>query len=105
MINCCRFIGYGEVRKDPAKKNGELQIHLHQDYQGVGLGTAMMIILLKDAAEQRLHRVSLRAAAENHAAVNLFRKSGFHLEKVTQERYGDRLRDTLHMYRLLNTAS
>ena len=44
-------------------------------------------------------------AAENHAAVNLFRKFGFHLEKVTQERYGDRLCDMLHMYRLLNTAS
>ena len=43
-------------------------------------------------------------AAENHAAVNLFRKSGLHLEKVTQERYGDRLCDMLHMYRLLNTA-
>ena len=64
-----QVIGYGEIQKDPEKKNGELNIHLHQDYHGVGLGTSMMIILLKDATEQQLHQINLQVAADNRAAV------------------------------------
>jgi len=72
-----RIIGHGEIKKDSEKRNGELNIHLHQDYHGVGLGTVMMIALMSDANGQNLHKINLQVAAENRKAVRLFRKFGF----------------------------
>jgi ribosomal-protein-alanine N-acetyltransferase len=97
-----RVIGYGEIQKGPQKKNGELNIHLNQDYHGVGLGTAMMIMLLKDASEQQLQEIHLQVAADNRAAVRLFRKFGFRHQKTTQEKYGEKELDTLYMTKTIN---
>jgi ribosomal protein S18 acetylase RimI-like enzyme len=92
-----KIFGYGEIQKDSQKQDGELTIHLHPDYQGVGLGTAMMIILLKDATEQQLQQINLQVANKNHAAIRLFRKFGFQQEEKTQTRE----HDTLYMTRIL----
>jgi len=94
--------GYGEIIKDSEKYEGELQIHIHQDYQGVGLGTSMMIMLVKEATEKSLHGVNLKVAAENRKAVHLFRKFGFQEMHSTQELYGGEKHDTLHMSKVLN---
>ncbi len=80
-----RVIGHGEIKKDSEKRNGELNIHLHQDYHGVGLGTVMMIALMSDANEQDLHRINLQVAAENRKAVRLFRKFGFQQQSTIRE--------------------
>ena len=80
-----RVIGHGEIKKDYEKRNGELNIHLHQDYHGVGLGTVMMIALMSDANEQDLHRINLQVAAENRKAVRLFRKFGFQQQSTIRE--------------------
>lgn len=93
--------GYGEVMKDPQKLNGELNIHIHQDYQGVGLGTAMMIMLLKEATEQKLHSVKLQVASENFGAIHLFLKFGFQEQYTTKEIYIGGSYDTLHMVKIL----
>ena len=98
-----KVFGYGEIMKGSKKKNGELQIHLHQDYHGVGLGTAMMIILLKEATEQKLQRINLEVDAENHTAIHLFRKFGFQTEKITKRKYpSGELHDTIYMTRALH---
>jgi putative acetyltransferase len=98
-----KVFGYGEIMKDPKKKKGKLQIHLHQDYHGVGLGTAMMIILLKEATEQRLQRINLEVAAENHTAIHLFRKFGFQTENISKMKYpSGELHDTIYMTRALH---
>lgn len=94
--------GYGEIIKDSEKYDGELQIHIHQDYQGVGLGTSMMIMLVKEATDQLLHGVNLKVAAENTKAVHLFKKFGFQEMHSTQELYGGEKHDTLHMSKMLN---
>ncbi len=80
-----RVIGHGEIKKDYEKRNGELNIHLHQDYHGVGLGTVMMIALMSDANEQDLHRINLQVAAENRKAMRLFRKFGFQQQSTIRE--------------------
>ena len=80
-----RVIGHGEIKKDSEKRNGELNIHLHQDYHGVGLGTVMMIALMSDANGQALHRINLQVAAENRKAVRLFRKFGFQQQSTIRE--------------------
>ena len=90
--------GYGEILKDPRMENGELNIHIHQDYQGVGLGTAMMIILVKEATEEQLHSINLRVAAGNTRAIQLFHKCGF--QEVMHEESG-KLEDTVYMIKRL----
>lgn len=96
-------VGYGEILKDPEKKNGELQIHIHREYQGVGLGTAIMILLLKEATDQKLQRIDLEVSAENQAAIHLFRKFGFQqVKSVREEEEPGLIHETLHMNRVLN---
>jgi RimJ/RimL family protein N-acetyltransferase len=95
------LIGYGEIQKDPMKRDGELLIHIHQDYQGVGLGTAMMIMLLKEATDQGLHSIKLKVAAENRKAVHLFSKFGFQEQHTTMEVYDGEKHDTLYMSKQL----
>jgi ribosomal protein S18 acetylase RimI-like enzyme len=97
-----RIVGYGEIAKDPQRTDGELNIHIHQDYQGVGLGTAMMIMLVKEATDQHLHGVNLKVAASNMKAVHLFRKCGFQEILITKELYSGEKHDTLHMRKVLN---
>jgi ribosomal protein S18 acetylase RimI-like enzyme len=95
-------VGYGEIIKDSMKRDGELTIHIHQDYQGVGLGTAMMIMLIKEATEHQLQCINLQVAADNTKAVRLFMKFGFQWHQTTQELYGEKELDTLHMKKVLN---
>ena len=97
-----RVVGYGEITKDTEKSKGELNIHIHQDYQGVGLGTAMMIMLVKEAIDQLLRSINLKVAAENRKAVHLFRKFGFKEQRSTLELYNGEKYDTLHMIKMLN---
>jgi ribosomal protein S18 acetylase RimI-like enzyme len=94
-------VGFGEIQKDPQKKMGELNIHVHEDFQGVGLGTAIMIILLKEATEQQLHHIDLHVAAGNRRAIHLFRKFGFQEQpkKVETPRFGEK--DVIHMSKIL----
>ena len=80
-----KIIGYGEIKEDPIKQNGELQIHVHPDFQRLGLGTAMMIILLKEATEKKLQVIHLKVESENSGAIALFRKFGFQQDYIKQE--------------------
>ena len=95
------IVGYGEIQKDSEKLNGMLNIHVHQDYQGAGLGTAMMIMLLKEATEQKLHSVKLQVASENLGAIHLFLKFGFQEQYTTRENYIGGNYDTLYMIKIL----
>jgi RimJ/RimL family protein N-acetyltransferase len=98
-----KIIGYGEIIKDSEKKNGDLQIFIHKNYQRVGLGTSMMIILLREATRQKLHRINLKVTADNEAAIRLFRKFEFRQELIKKESFSTReIHDTIHMTRILN---
>ncbi|MFC1802697.1 GNAT family N-acetyltransferase [Thermoproteota archaeon] len=96
-----KVIGYGEIQKDSRRLDGELNIHIHQDYQGVGLGTTMMIMLMKDATDQKLHKINLKVAAENRRAVHLFMKFGFQEQKTTKETYSNKEHNTIFMSKAL----
>ncbi len=96
-----RIIGHGEIKKDSKKWNGELNIHLHQDYHGVGLGTMMMIALMSDATEQDLHTLNLQVAVENRKAVRLFRKFGFQQLSMIRESSRGEEHDAFLMSKIL----
>jgi ribosomal protein S18 acetylase RimI-like enzyme len=95
-----KIVGYGEVMKDPEKEDGELQIVINKDFQGVGLGTALMIMLLKEATDQGIRRINLEVSSDNRIAIHLFRKFGFQQEEDV-ERLGFSS-ETLHFTKTLN---
>lgn len=64
-----------------------LNIYLHQDVHGVGLGTHLMDLLLGEAKRSGLHRVSLIVAAGNKVAIRLFRRFGFKIEAQLRDAY------------------
>ena len=66
---------------------GELFIYLHQDFQNVGLGTAMMREGLGQARARKLHRVELSVVAENQRGIRSYEKVGFQREGVKRENY------------------
>ena len=96
-----KIIGHGEIKKDSEKWNGELNVHVHQDYHGVGLGTMMMIALMSDATGQDLHTLNLQVAAENRKAVRLFRKFGFQQLSTIKETSRGEEHDAFLMFKIL----
>ena len=96
-----RIVGYGEIMKSPDMRDGELKIYIHGDYQGAGLGTAMMIMLVHEATTEQLHSIHLKVDSSNTNAIHLFRKSGFREEKVEKTVLDGTQRETLHMIRTL----
>jgi L-phenylalanine/L-methionine N-acetyltransferase len=66
---------------------GELFIYLHQDFQNIGLGTALMQEGLDQARARNLHRVELTVVADNHRGIRSYEKVGFQREGVKRENY------------------
>ena len=97
------IVGYGEIKKSPCQKKGELRIYTHKDYRGVGLGTSMMIMLLREATYEGLQKINLMVAAVNLPAVHLFRKFGFQVYRVTgEDPLLGRRNNAIYMHRILN---
>jgi len=107
-VHLGEIIGYASIQKFAHPRlagTGDLNIYIHQDYQGAGLGTALMVMLLNAANEQSLHRINLEVVADNEKAVHLFRKFGFNVEGRRVEAYkaiNGSLHDILLMGKTLN---
>jgi len=70
------------------KHKAELSIAGHDDYQNMGIGTAMLKHLLTIARMKKLLKVWLRVNTDNDKAVYLYKKVGFEIEgKLHKERY------------------
>ncbi len=96
-----RVIGHGEIKMDSDKRDGELNIHLHQDFHGVGLGTVMMIALMNDATVNNIYNVNLQVAAENRKAIRLFRRFGFQQRDTIRETFSGDMYDAYLMSKAL----
>jgi RimJ/RimL family protein N-acetyltransferase len=63
------------------RHRGRLGIGVQVSYRGVGIGEALLRVLLEWAAvESELERVELSVLAHNTRAINLYRKLGFEVE-------------------------
>ncbi len=86
-----RIVGHLQVFRqawsERLRGNGELIIYLHQDFQGIGLGTAMMREAIDIACQMGLHRLVLSVIADNHNAIKLYEKVGFQHEGLRREDY------------------
>lgn len=71
-----RVIGHA-VLVDNEAGSYELAIFVHRDFQGAGIGTALIECLLTAGREQGIHRVWLLVEQSNSRAVNLYTDVGF----------------------------
>ena len=102
-----RVVGHLQVFTQPFTRRkgvGELIIYVHQNFQDVGLGTAMMKEAIGLARKRGIHRLGLTVVADNHRAVKVYEKVGFKKEGVARDDfYGDdhRYYDAIEMGILL----
>lgn len=102
-----RLVGYAEIQKQTHPHQlgiCHLNIYLHQDYQGKGLGTFMMTHLLNQAQHQNIHKINLEVVADNIPALQLFKKFGFEPEGRIRDGFnhnGEYL-DVIPMGKILN---
>ena len=85
-----KIIGHLQISTAPftrAKGLGELFIYLHDNYQNLGLGNAMMQESIRLAQQKGLHRIGLSVIAPNQRAIKLYEKIGFKHEGRRKEDY------------------
>jgi putative acetyltransferase len=85
-----KIIGQAVIHKlpHPCKKGiGELSIYLHDDFQNVGLGTALTKKILKLAKNEKMHKIELGVVAENKIAMHLYEKCGFQVEGRSKDNF------------------
>jgi len=89
-VDGTKIIGYAAIYKlqHPRRKGvGDLHIYLHQDFQNVGLGSALMEKLLQLARKEKMHKIELSVIADNKTAIHLYKKFGFKIEGVSKDSF------------------
>ena len=85
-----RIVGLTSLKFNPQeifRHKAELSITVHDDYQNMGLGTAMLKHLLDIAKMKKLRKVWLHVNTDNYRAVHVYKKAGFEIEgKLCKER-------------------
>lgn len=77
------IVGTANIRRGPQLKSRHtagLGIALRKDARGVGLGIAMMQVLLGWARSVGIRKLTLGVFATNKAAIGLYRRLGFTIE-------------------------
>jgi aminoglycoside 6'-N-acetyltransferase len=71
---------------DPGSRFADVDIFLGPEYQGRGLGTAAMRLIVRQLVEERgHHRVTLSTAVDNARAIRVYEKVGFRPVGVTRK--------------------
>jgi len=101
-----RIIGSASLKFDPnehSKHKAELGITVHDDYQNLGIGTALVRHLLNIAKKKKLRKIWLQVNTNNNSAIRIYRKVGFQIEgKLCKERFiNGKYRDEYRMAILL----
>jgi len=106
-----RIVGHLHIYTLPMQQMkgiGELLIYLHQDFQNIGLGTAMMREGVREARAQGWRRIRLTVVADNHRAIRSYEKVGFEREGLSRENYfgeDGKYHDEVEMGLLLGSSS
>jgi putative acetyltransferase len=79
-------LGFNE--QEVFKHKAELGIAVHDDYQNMGIGSAMLKHLLDIARMKKLTKVFLLVDTGNERAIHIYKKVGFEIEgKLRKEKY------------------
>jgi putative acetyltransferase len=81
------------------KHKAELGISLHDNYQNLGIGTALLNHMLTIAKMKKLRKVWLIVNTENDRAVHLYKNAGFEIEGTLHKEmyFSSRYRDEYRM--------
>ena len=85
-----RIVGRATLihRLSPATKHrAELGIVIHDDYQGKGIGSNLVLFMLHIARSKGLRKVTLDVLADNDRAIHVFEESNFDIEGVFPAHY------------------
>ena len=85
-----RVVGLASVDMFPNKPRrhhaGEIGISVHEEWQGKGVGAALMRALIELADNWlNLTRLELEVYADNHAAIHLYERFGFEVEGTLRQ--------------------
>jgi len=101
-----RIIGSASLKfnqQEALKHKAELGITVHDNYQNMGIGTALLKHLITIARMKNLKKIYLHVSTANDRAINLYKKAGFKVEgKLCKESYiNGKYRDEYRMALLL----
>ena len=86
-----KIIGDASIKFNPhehSKHKAELGVAVHDDYQNMGIGTALVKHLLNIAKMKKIRKVWLQVNYNNEIAIHIYKKAGFQIEgKLCRERY------------------
>jgi putative acetyltransferase len=78
-----RIIGTTSLRfnsQKALKHKAELGLTIHDDYQNMGIGSALLKHIINVAKTKKLKKIHLNVSAENDRAIHLYKKVGFTIE-------------------------
>jgi acetyltransferase len=78
----CRFVGVVRLILDKEPKGGEFAIMVGDAWQGLGLGSKLMDLIIDVARDFRLERIYSLVNRENYKMINLCRKKGFDIQPI-----------------------
>jgi ribosomal protein S18 acetylase RimI-like enzyme len=83
-----RLVGYVDVSVLPycrARRTGHLVMGVRSEFQGQGVGAALMTAAIAHGAERGLWRLELTVMEDNRAALALYLSSGFQVEGLRRD--------------------
>ena len=80
-----RNVGVGRLIMDPSRKRGEFAVVVADDFQGKGLGTKLVDMLIQIADEKGLETIYGIVMPENTKMIELCRKMGFDIRYTPEE--------------------
>jgi putative acetyltransferase len=78
-----RIIGSTSLKFNPQealRHKAELGITVHDDYQNIGIGKALLNHLINVARTKKLKKVWLHVSTENDREIHVYKKAGFVIE-------------------------
>jgi len=78
-----RIVGSASLKfnqQEALKHKAELGITVHDNYQNMGIGTALLKHLISIAKTKKLNKIYLQVSTANDRAINLYKKAGFKTE-------------------------
>ena len=86
-----RIIGSASLKFNPQealRHKAELGLTVHDEYQNIGIGTALLTHLIDIARMKKLSKVWLLVSTANDRAINVYEKAGFEIEgKLCKESF------------------
>jgi putative acetyltransferase len=83
-----RIVGIASLKfnaQEVFKHKAELAITVHDEYQNLGVGTALLNHLINIARKKNLKKIFLMVNTGNARAIHMYQKAGFEIEGILRK--------------------